>query len=92
MHLFEYAALAAKQFKTNRLRCALTVTGIIIGVAAIIAVLSVGAGGRQQINDELSKFGINRYWIYSSSSVGSTGSLAITKDDVELVKRRVENA
>ncbi len=46
------------------MRTALTVLGIMIGIASMITVISVGNGGQKMINSELQKFGINRVWFF----------------------------
>mgnify|MGYP000970655924 CR=1 FL=1 len=64
MRFSDYVGIAVHQLKKNRLRTMLTVLGIMIGIASMITVISVGGGGQQMINDELLKFGINRIWTY----------------------------
>ena len=52
-----YLKLAVKNLLRHRIRSALTMLGIIIGVAAVIAVLAVGAGAQQIVIDELRNIG-----------------------------------
>ena len=66
MTLLEHFAGAFRQMRKNRLRSLLTTLGIAIGVAAMIAVLSVSMAGRDRINNELEKFGLNRILLYPS--------------------------
>ena len=55
MRIGDYVGMATHQLKKNRLRTLLTVVGIMIGVASMITVISVGNGGQQMVNDELLK-------------------------------------
>ncbi len=48
----------------NKMRSLLTMLGIIIGVAAVIALVSIGYGVRQQIQDSISSLGSNLLMIY----------------------------
>lgn len=79
MKLSDYVGIAAHQLKKNRLRTLLTVIGIMIGVASMITVISVGNGGQQMINDELLKFGINRVWFFPNDLRGP-GELLVAAD------------
>ncbi len=48
----------------NKMRSLLTMLGIIIGVAAVIALVSIGYGVRQQIQDSISSLGSNLLMVY----------------------------
>ena len=51
--------LALQAIRRNRLRSALTVLGIVIGVAAVIAMVTIGAGATAQVSADLAKLGTN---------------------------------
>ncbi|MBI5888787.1 MAG: ABC transporter permease [Deltaproteobacteria bacterium] len=51
--------VSARALSVNKMRSALTMLGIIIGVAAVIAMLSVGAGARRQISEQIAGMGSN---------------------------------
>lgn len=51
--------VSARALGVNKMRSALTMLGIIIGVAAVIAMLSVGAGARKQISEQIAGMGSN---------------------------------
>ena len=57
--LMAWASLVA-----NKMRSLLTMLGIIIGVAAVIALVSVGMGVRQQVEDSISSLGSNLLMVY----------------------------
>ncbi len=63
MQLFESIAIAWRGLTANKLRSILTMLGIIIGVAAVIALLSIGKGFEQSINRDLESMGTNVLWI-----------------------------
>ncbi|MDP2892660.1 MAG: ABC transporter permease [Bacillota bacterium] len=90
MKTFEYTAMALKQIKINSMRSILTMLGIVIGIAAMIAVISVGDGGRQRVDKELQKFGINRLWIFPAEK--SDDRSRMTVEDAEYLTRAVKEA
>ena len=55
----ELLKMAALSLIANKLRTLLTMLGIIIGVAAVIAMVSVGMGVRQNVVDSISRLGSN---------------------------------
>lgn len=83
MKISDYISIAAHQIKKNRLRTALTVLGIMIGIASMITVISVGNGGQSMINAELQKFGINRVWFFPNDVRGPNDLL--TMNDVTML-------
>jgi putative ABC transport system permease protein len=60
--------LAFRALEVNKLRAALTVLGIIIGVGAVIALVSVGQGAQKQITDNLQGLGTNLLFVRPGSS------------------------
>ncbi len=65
MQLWESILIALRALTVNKLRTVLTMLGIIIGVAAVIALISIGNGFREQINEDLGSLGTNVLSIYS---------------------------
>ena len=49
--------MALRSLVTNKLRTFLTALGIIIGVASVISMISIGEGARNQTQSTISKFG-----------------------------------
>ncbi len=78
MKISDYISIAAHQIKKNKFRTALTVLGIMIGIASMITVISVGGGGQEMINAELQKFGINRVWFFPNDVRGPNDLLTMT--------------
>src|SRR5512145_2713256 len=65
MQLWESIVIALRALTVNKLRTILTMLGIIIGVAAVIGLISIGNGFREQINEDLGSLGTNVLSIYS---------------------------
>ncbi len=63
--LFESILIALRALMVNKLRTILTMLGIIIGVGAVIGLISIGNGFRQQFNDSIGGLGTNVLWIQS---------------------------
>lgn len=82
MKLNDYIGIASHQLKKNRMRTVLTVLGIVIGVASMITVISVGDGGKQMINAELAKFGVNRVWLFPNDLQGPSNTLVLADADM----------
>lgn len=57
--LYETAKLALRAISRNMLRSFLTVLGVVIGVAAVIALVTIGNGTTAQVSSELSRLGTN---------------------------------
>lgn len=59
MLFWQVVIVAFRGILANKLRTGLTMLGIIIGVAAIIAMLSIGEGAKKQVLESISRFGTN---------------------------------
>jgi len=59
MHLVEQLRVALRALSVNKLRAALTMLGIIIGVGAVITLMSVGQGVQKLVTDQLQSIGTN---------------------------------
>lgn len=60
--------MARLSFRSHRLRAFLASLGIVIGVTAVIAVISIGEGNKKKITDEIDKIGGDIFWIIPASS------------------------
>jgi len=69
----EALALALSGLNSNRLRSALTMLGILIGVAAVILLVAVGNGASVQIQNQIQGLGSNLVYIYPSNAKGVGG-------------------
>jgi putative ABC transport system permease protein len=77
--LFEVVRFALRGLSANKLRSALTMLGILIGVAAVILLVAVGNGSAQAISDRIEALGTNTITVMSTGRGGSS-STALTKD------------
>lgn len=77
--LVDSLKISISDMKRNVMRTVLTILGIVIGIAAMIAVFSVGQAGKERIQEELNNFGINRIWILPNIS-GDEGDGMTLKD------------
>jgi putative ABC transport system permease protein len=60
--------MALGALRVNKLRTALTMLGIIIGVAAVIAMVSVGAGAQARISEQIRSMGSNLVVVFPGAS------------------------
>jgi len=87
--------VAFRALRRNKLRSVLTALGIIIGVGAVIAMVSIGNGARAQVEQQIASLGENVILIFSGSVTssgirtgwGSAGTLKI--EDAEAIRREV---
>ena len=70
MNLSQSILEALESLNSNKLRSGLTVLGIVIGVAAVIAMLAVGAGAQDSITGSISGIGTNLLFVFSGGGFG----------------------
>ena len=92
MNLFEALRMAANGLLSNRLRSALTMLGILIGVTAVILLVAVGNGAGVQINNQIQSLGANVIYVYPSNAKGTGGvsqgfgtGQTLTQSDVDAI-------
>ena len=73
---FETLSSAFRGITTNKLRSALTLLGVMIGVAAVILLLAVGNGSSQQINNLITQLGTNTLTVRAGGGFGFGGGTA----------------
>lgn len=83
--LYEYIKMAVHNIMANKGRSFLTMLGIIIGIASVIAIVSVGEGTKNQMNSEIDDIGGGQIAI-SVSDEAQTDEEWITADDVEAIR------
>ena len=67
MNYWMILKISLKALSRNKIRSALTMLGIIIGVAAVIATVSLGQGAQQQIQEEIASLGDSTVWVRAGS-------------------------
>lgn len=77
MNVLNLLSLAWKALSRNKIRTFLTMLGIIIGVGAVITMVSIGEGSKESIRSQLSSMGSNMLTIrpFSNSTVGGGARL-----------------
>jgi putative ABC transport system permease protein len=83
MSLYESFRTAARGLTTNKLRAALTMLGIIIGVGAVVALLSIGEGVESSIASEIQGIGANLVFITPQQPDDTTAPVYLTLSDAE---------
>jgi len=87
--------IALRSLKVNKLRTALTMLGIMIGVAAVIAMVSVGTGAQARVAEQIQSLGSNLIMAMSGSTnqagvrLGQGSQTTITEDDASAIAREV---
>ena len=78
MSFFNLLRIALKALQRNKLRAFLTMLGIIIGVASVIAMVAIGQGSKQSIQQQLSGMGSNMIIIRPNSNISAGARLDAT--------------
>ncbi len=87
--------LALRALARNKMRSALTMLGIIIGVGAVIAVVSIGQGAQYMVQQGIQAMGTNVVFIAAGSGrpggirVGYGGVKTLTIDDMKAILREI---
>lgn len=90
----ETIALARREIRRNVLRSSLTILGIVIGVAAVITLVTLGGGATAQVTDQIASLGSNLIHVRPGQGFrgpGGTRSAAaqFTVKDVEAIDREI---
>jgi len=95
MNALEAMRSALEALRANPLRSALTMLGIVIGVAAVIAMVAVGAGARALVMKQIQSLGSNLMIIVSGSvtsggvRMGIGARMTLTEDDALALEREI---
>ena len=95
MTALQSVRIALRSLRVNKLRTALTMLGIIIGVGAVIAMVAVGAGAQARVAEQIQSLGSNLIIVLSGSTtsggirLGHGTQLTITEDDAAAIAREV---
>ena len=83
--------VALDALRANRMRSALTMLGVVIGVAAVVVLVALGGGAKQEIEDQVEGLGSNIIIVVPGKfELGSAPSVSrLTLDDAELLGRVV---
>jgi putative ABC transport system permease protein len=97
MNLLMIIRVAFRALVRNKMRAALTMLGIIIGVSAVIAMVSIGQGASASVQAQIDSIGTNLLFVSAGSQnvggvrsgTGDTGNNVLTVDDLDAIKREV---
>ena len=85
--------ISANALLRNKMRSFLTMLGIIIGVASVIAMLGIGQGSKKSIRDQMASMGTNLVFVMPSSQqrggvqMGSSNMQSLQLADVDAIKK-----
>ena len=89
--------VAFRALVRNKMRAALTMLGIIIGVGAVIAMVSIGQGAQASVQAQIESIGTNLLFVSAGaqnvggvrSGAGDNGTNTLTAEDLEAIRREV---
>jgi putative ABC transport system permease protein len=97
MNVLSIIRIAFRALARNKMRAALTMLGIIIGVSAVIAMVSIGQGAQASVQAQIENMGTNLLFISAGaqnvggvrSGAGDTGTNTLTAEDLDAIRREV---
>jgi putative ABC transport system permease protein len=87
--------IALRALGRNKLRSALTILGITIGISAVICTVAIGQGGSAMIRQQLASLGENMIWVEAGGRnvngvrTGNGATKTLTADDVVAIRDTV---
>jgi putative ABC transport system permease protein len=91
MLIGETVGVAFQSIRANKLRAALTMLGIIIGVGAVITMVALGSGAQRAVEERIAALGANVLSVFPGQSFGrgiaSAERVSLTTDDYEALRR-----
>ncbi|MGH7374373.1 MAG: ABC transporter permease [Candidatus Rokuibacteriota bacterium] len=95
MNVLASARIAVRALRVNKLRSALTMLGIVIGVGAVIAMVAVGAGAQARVAEQIQSLGANIIIIWPGTvtqggvRLGAGAQATLSEDDAWAIQRDV---
>jgi putative ABC transport system permease protein len=95
MFLFQSIRIALRALRVNKLRSSLTMLGIVIGVGAVIAMVAVGSGASQRIQEQIASIGSNLLMVLPGSAtsggmrMGFGSTMTLTEDDARAIAAEI---
>jgi putative ABC transport system permease protein len=95
MMIFEPARDALRALRVNIMRSVLTTLGIIIGVAAVIVMVAVGAGAQAEVSEIINSMGADLIYIFPGTSttrglrLGAGTVSTLTEEDGQAIKKEI---
>src|SRR6516164_5812319 len=97
MYLLDSLAIGLRSISANLMRSILTVLGIVIGVAAVVCMVSVGSGAREEVSERIRTLGANLLLIRPGTQLSGAARLesgtrhTLTEDDALALRRDLAN-
>ena len=85
MNFWQSFIEAVESLTSNKLRSALTILGIVIGVGAVIAMLAIGAGAQNSITGEIQGIGTNLLFVFRGGSEDVRNPKPLTLGDADAI-------
>ena len=86
----ELFSIAFRNLKMHKLRSFLTLLGIVIGIAAIVALVSIGEGLNQAVTEEFEKMGLDTIAVEPGTGIGMSTAISRTlKEELYTLTQRV---
>ena len=98
MHIGSTVTVSFRALRRNAMRSILTALGIIIGVGAVLAMVSIGNGAKSMVEAQIAALGQNVLLIFSGSvnqggaRSGSFGAGTLTVEDADAIQREITTA
>jgi putative ABC transport system permease protein len=98
MKTLQLFRVALRALAINKLRSALTMLGIVIGVAAVIVMIAVGAGAQRRVEEQIRALGSNLLLVMPGATtaggvrMGFGSASTLTEDDVAAINREIPEA
>ncbi|HLP03060.1 MAG TPA: ABC transporter permease [Opitutaceae bacterium] len=98
MRLYNTTKIALRALRRNKMRSLLTALGLIIGVGAVIATVSIGNGAKSQVEAQVASLGQNVVTVFPGNFTqggmrsGWGGASSLTIEDAEAIAREIPGA
>ena len=95
MNILASARIAVRALRVNKLRSALTMLGIVIGVGAVIAMVAVGSGAQARVAEQIQSLGANIIIIWPGTvnqggvRLGAGAQATLSEDDAWAIQRDI---
>jgi putative ABC transport system permease protein len=92
--LWNIILLALREIRRNVLRSFLTVLGIVIGVAAVITMVTIGGGATVQVQQQIASMGSNLLMLSPGKRLGpgqATGSIPFKENDADAIAKEISS-
>jgi len=86
--------LAMRELRRNVMRSILTILGIVIGVAAVIIMVTIGSGATLQVGQQIASMGSNLLMVTPGKRLGpgqSTGNIPFKQSDTDAIAKEVNS-